>query len=292
MAVQSFSNNNNLVQNKLPDRRQILGILSLTLTASLVPTLINSNSKLIENNNISLESVIKHALNTTVLIKTENGEGSGVIIYDPGSDRNFILTAKHVVKCDCNVKRDEVGNVLAIEANGRFDYNKPIEIKFNKENQSYLALVRNRPNYCENIARIIPDEPYCLSGLPDLCLLECKDKIAREVTHFRNLISEPLIEGERLFTIGHPGSEYFKISELSVINPKIKDPNIDLFQEYIQLKGNVNPGNSGGAIFDTLGRIVGIVTKHSIIYPDIGYGIANKFIIDKLSHWGLPVSFD
>ncbi len=70
--------------------------------------------------------------------------------------------------------------------------------------------------------------------------------------------SDELYYGDKLFTIGNPEDMGLVLTEVMVSSPGIKLSSEDSFKSII-LDGTINHGNSGGALFDCYGNVVGVV---------------------------------
>lgn len=64
--------------------------------------------------------------------------------------------------------------------------------------------------------------------------------------------------GDRLYTIGNPEDMGFILTELMVASPAIKLSSGDKYDSII-LDGNINHGNSGGALIDVYSHVVGLI---------------------------------
>lgn len=84
--------------------------------------------------------------------------------------------------------------------------------------------------------------------------------------------SSDLYYGDKLYTIGNPADMGLIITELMVSSPGIKLSSSDNFESVI-LDGNINHGNSGGAIFDKYGNVVGVIYARVEDSEDDVYGI-------------------
>ena len=67
-----------------------------------------------------------------------------------------------------------------------------------------------------------------------------------------------LYYGERVYTIGNPENIGLIFTELAIASPAMRLSEHDTFNSIV-LDGNINHGNSGGAIFNAHSRISGIV---------------------------------
>ena len=70
--------------------------------------------------------------------------------------------------------------------------------------------------------------------------------------------SSDIYYGDRLYTLGNPEDLGIILTELMVSSPGIR-LSVDDKLEAIILDGTINHGNSGGAIFDKYGNVVGVI---------------------------------
>ena len=91
----------------------------------------------------------------------------------------------------------------------------------------------------------------------DLAILEITDpdEIIENMKILTISSTIPLM-GEKLFAIGHPHSLYWTVTEgvASHVNRRIQTP----WQVLIQTDTSVNPGNSGGPLFNMRGEVIGV----------------------------------
>lgn len=81
-------------------------------------------------------------------------------------------------------------------------------------------------------------------------------------------------DGENVFTIGSPIGLEFTISNGIVSSTRIKEG-----INYIQTTVPVNPGNSGGPLFNSRGVVIGMVTKKVIDAENIAFAIPSSDVI-------------
>ena len=121
---------------------------------------------------------------------------------------------------------------------------------------------------------------------------------------FRN--SENIHYGEYVVTIGNPKSLGTAAISGIVSRPLIKDTSVTPNREYILLDIAMNHGNSGGALFDKSGYVIGICTMRYItenpsssdttvdVVVRVGYAINSKTIaefINDLDLKNLKITF-
>jgi hypothetical protein len=164
----------------------------------------------------------------TVLVicanSSEAGRGSGILI-DSGK---HLLTNWHVVSCLLDA---EPGRAVALLSNGR---------------KSHLSLVR-------------------ASAEKDIAILKLSDPIMVKSPAF--IRSADVEERDKVIVVGFPGAADLdgslgnraSFSE-GIVSRKIVLEGVNL----IQTTAPVNPGNSGGPMFDTNGNIAGMVSLKSL----------------------------
>lgn len=174
----------------------------------------------VENKGSNKSSVEKEAP------KSDGEIGSGVV-YKKVGDSIFILTNAHVVgdKSDQNILYDDKQ-----EVNGKV---------IGKDKYSDIAVVKAKVDKNSNV------KPIAIGDSNQLQL------------------AEPII------TVGNPLGADFKGSVssgiISGLNRNVpvdidKDGNYDTLTKAFQIDAPVNPGNSGGAVVDQNGKLIGIVS--------------------------------
>ena len=92
----------------------------------------------------------------------------------------------------------------------------------------------------------------------DLAILEITnpDENSEAVKPLTFADADSWVLGEKLFAIGHPHGLYWTVTEgvLSHVHRRISSP----WQWLIQTDTSVNPGNSGGPLFNMRGEVVGV----------------------------------
>ncbi|MFK3991626.1 S1C family serine protease [Staphylococcus capitis] len=225
----------------------IIGIILLLLILNAIFTTVNKNdhtndsafngndknyTTTMKNANNSVKSVVtvqNNVSNNTTIPKSKSGSdneiGSGVV-YKKVGDSIYILTNAHVVG-DKDKQKVTYNN------------NKSVEGKvIGKDKWSDIAVVK---------AKLTDDsmKPITLGD------------------------SNNLVLGQSILVVGNPLGVDFKGSvskgiisglERHVPVDIVKDDSYDVLMKAFQIDASVNPGNSGGAVIDKDGRLIGIVS--------------------------------
>ncbi|MDS0929291.1 serine protease Do [Staphylococcus capitis] len=225
----------------------IIGIILLLLILNAIFTTVNKNdhtndsafngndknyTTTIKNANNSVKSVVtvqNNVSNNTTIPKSKSGSdneiGSGVV-YKKVGDSIYILTNAHVVG-DKDKQKVTYNN------------NKSVEGKLvGKDKWSDIAVVKAK----------LSDESMKPITLGD---------------------SNNLVLGESILVVGNPLGVDFKGSVskgiISGLDRHVpvdidKDNSYDVLMKAFQVDAPVNPGNSGGAVVDKDGRLIGIIS--------------------------------
>lgn len=113
----------------------------------------------------------------------------------------------------------------------------------------------------------------------DIALLKVNQKISDVVYTLDSAKSDV---GERIFVLGFPmidllGSE-IKVTDgiISSVTGFSNDP------RYYQVSASVQPGNSGGPLFDSQGDLIGIITAKFTQGENVSYALKSKIVFDFL----------
>jgi serine protease Do len=187
-----------------------------------------------------IDAMNKTVDNTNFIV---GGSCSGTLI-DNRPGRNIILTAAHCIE---NGKPVIVEQILP----GGVDYDITSHwiadpIARNKEVD--LAVLKIRGDHV----------------FPEAAKVASKDYVVRR--------------GERIWIVGNPLMLYNSVNEgvVSYPNRRITDPDDkpgDVGEVKIQFSGGIAPGNSGGAIYNDNGELIGVVSMVFKSYPFIGFAV-------------------
>ena len=114
----------------------------------------------------------------------------------------------------------------------------------------------------------------------DLALL----KIDGSYDYLRFDDSDDIRVGEKVIAIGNPLGLSFSVSEgiVSAVNRAGENG----IRAYIQTDAALNPGNSGGPLINTDGRVIGI-NNFKIAGDNIGFALESSFIVDAVNEIGI-----
>ncbi len=181
----------------------------------------------------SAEQVFESAWRSLVVIKDDEGQGSGVIIRS-----NIVATNCHVI--------DGGGDIVVYKHNNRRA----------STDTTFTATVYKRDNK------------------HDLCLLRVAG-LQGSPAHIREY--ETLKIGENTYALGSP--QGFDLSLSTGIISQLRQ---GATNRYIQTDAAISPGSSGGGLFDSNGKLIGILTSK---IPDesaegIGFAIPAELALE------------
>ena len=122
---------------------------------------------------------------------------------------------------------------------------------------------------------------------PDLALLRLPDTIKTPATlqanDFRSSTLNPLQVGESTFLIGNPIELHDTVTAgiVSHLDRPLGFEDTPQTAPFIQTDAPCSPGNSGGALYDSAGKVIGILTA----YDDEGQDLCFAIPIDTVSSW-------
>ena len=114
----------------------------------------------------------------------------------------------------------------------------------------------------------------------DLALL----KIEGQHPYLEFADSDNIQAGEKVIAIGNPLGLSFSVSEgiVSAVH-RVGDNN---FPAYTQTDASLNPGNSGGPLIDTNGKVIGI-NNFKIQGDNLGFALQSEYIIESVNEIAL-----
>ncbi len=229
------------------------------------------------NRKITLDQimdVVDKVTPMTVRVEGPNGLGSGVLVTD-NKGSLYILTNGHVTQGNDFKRADNEfkDGVYHIKVYNGSDADKPIEF-----DAAPVVLSNGQRAYSD------PEKH-------DLALLQLPPdvKLPNNIKPIvlRDMASDPLRVGEPVITVGNPFGERDSVS-FGIISHKDRVITLDL-DHHIQTDASMNPGNSGGGLFDIKGRLVGINTWGYRGAGGVGGSIRIDYIKKVLESWGIPV---
>jgi len=124
--------------------------------------------------------------------------------------------------------------------------------------------------------RIIAVNPYL-----DLALLQASELADLKVPHVFLGESETLRVGQQAFAIGAPLGLERSVSQgiVSTVQRNLRGV------LYVQTTAAVNPGNSGGPLFDARGRVVGVINAKAFGAEGVGFAIPVFYLKYFLDHY-------
>lgn len=199
---------------------------------------------------------------TRIIASFSNGKtsaGSGFVVTSDG----YVVTNRHCVLMYSSTGSDTPYNPLETPLNATYKVvfadNKALSADLvGYSNDADLALLKIR-NYAD-FTGSASFEPVKLSSSSDL------------------------FYGDKVYTIGNPEDLGLILTELMVSSPAIKVSSDDSFSSII-LDGTINHGNSGGALFDKYGNVVGVVYARIEGSNSDAYGIGCAIPLDTLKEF-------
>ena len=113
----------------------------------------------------------------------------------------------------------------------------------------------------------------------DLAVLQIEDEHAKPFPKVVLSLDEP-VYGESIFVIGNPAGLERTVTE------GILSHTGRLFEGslYLQLDASVNPGNSGGPLFNSHGQVIGVVNMGSRVMQGLNFAIPVRHVTFLLDH--------
>lgn len=114
----------------------------------------------------------------------------------------------------------------------------------------------------------------------DIALL----KISPQESSLEFTLSDDVEVGEKVIAIGNPLGLSFSVSE-GIVSAKNR-PGINNIPAYIQTDAALNPGNSGGPLINTDGKVIGI-NNFKAQGDNIGFALQSEYIIEVVNEIAL-----
>lgn len=199
---------------------------------------------------INAEQMVKNNKAAVVMVRTGHGMGSGFIISKEG----LLVTNAHVVTEGSHIEDPLATNYTPFVkirfANGREVPGKVVGFNAAKD----LALVQLPPN------------PF---GWPTVTLGD----------------SKALAEGQEIVAMGYPRALPFTVTRGIVSGTQFRSNG---YVNYLQHDASVNPGNSGGPLFNMQGEVVGVnsmIMTESGGFDGISYAITSADVQAALDQY-------
>ena len=119
-----------------------------------------------------------------------------------------------------------------------------------------------------------------LNASMDLALLKIEDKIELSYPQIYLGSNGDVNKGDKCFTIGNPLGFEHSISE-GEISQTARQFQGRLF---LQTTAPIAPGNSGGALFNERGEVIGVVNSGAVMYDGLGFAIPVKYVRELLDN--------
>ncbi len=149
-----------------------------------------------------------------------------------------------------------------------------------RETQITVTLFEQSPSGFER--KVFRDvRIVALNPFTDLALLRIEDDDRDSFPHVP--LAEPgtVQVGQRIFAIGNPLGLERSLSDGSVTTVSRAFEGL----VYIQTNADLNPGNSGGPLFDMSGRVIGVANMSARYFGGLGFGIPIHYVRDFIDNY-------
>jgi serine protease Do len=201
---------------------------------------------------LTARDIVAQYEDSVVVVKTPAGWGAGFIISPDG----YVITNHHVIRGEKKVSV----TLLVPDASGAEDA---------------------RQQRTVTDVKIMAFNPYV-----DLALLKIEQKALEGLTLHRVPFGDidRLKKGEAVVAIGNPGLGarvlHHTASQGIVSSPARNIGGL----LYIQTTAAVNPGNSGGPLFNAQGHVVGVVTLKATFQENIAFAVPVNYVKDFIKN--------
>jgi len=196
--------------------------------------------------------MIEEITKSVVSIKTEKAEGTGFIITDDG----YVVTNQHVIFNPGSfinaITSNETEHPLTL-----IGYNHKLDVALLK-----ISKIEKVVGPWNKKIEETPNESY---------------------NALKFASSNNLKVGEKVIAIGNPLGYSSSVTEgiISAISRKIGSTYYDA--DYIQMDTPVNPGNSGGPLINTEGKVVGLITFGILGADNMGFALESDSIVKTVN---------
>ena len=253
----------------------LLLLIMLSLTSCGVVNREYNNS--INNKVIHVEDYTIDEFQDAIVIATEKAEQSCISIVDTGYVGTSLGSAV-IIKRVCYNGTEIVDSV---EKATKFEYfaitNRHVVEGVNRKVSAYLKENVTDDKYVTSNVEILHK-----SEIEDLALIKFSSHIQLEPCTINRSLN--LKKGQIVLAVGSPHSlEYYNTVTMGIIshpNRIIAEDNKKV--NYVQHDAALNPGNSGGGLFDINGQLIGINTARIEDKDDYIFGISLAIPINDI----------
>jgi S1-C subfamily serine protease len=140
----------------------------------------------------------------------------------------------------------------------------------------------------ETIKDTIPASIFALDKENDLAILSNESGLLPNPKY--SIAKEPQKTGTDIWVLGYPltstmGNEIKATSGIISSQSGYKGDDI-----LYQISAPIQPGNSGGPVFDLNGNVVGIVCAHHTNAENVGYAIKAEYLMELLDNSHIPIN--
>ena len=190
---------------------------------------------------------------------------------------------------DASITRNNVNQKAKYSGSGALISGNVVVTNYHviKENQKIGVVFNEDEGPKEYNAKIL-----CEDKQNDLALLTINDPKFKPVSNITYEISNTTSSvGTKVFTMGYPLSQYLgnevKITD-GIISPKTG------FQGDVstyQISAPIQPGNSGGPLFDMKGNLIGITNAGVQGANNVGYAIKSTYLLNLIDSAPIEISY-
>lgn len=131
----------------------------------------------------------------------------------------------------------------------------------------------------------------CVDKQNDLALLSIKDSKYKPIENVPYTIASNLVDvGTKVFSMGYPLTQYLgdEIKTTDGIISSKTGYQGDMTS--YQISAPIQPGNSGGALFDLKGNLIGITSAGVQAADNVGYAIKSSYLLNLIESAPIEIS--
>jgi len=224
----------------------------------------------------SVNSISTSVLETKQDINTLNSElgtiGQEFDILKASAGEDFSGIIEDAIKSVVTIRTDiSQGTGFIISSDGY------VVTNYHVMEDAQAATIISSDNQNHNVQLIGFDEEF------DLALL----KIEGDYERLRLGNSDSISVGEKVIAIGNPLGLQFSVSQGIV--SAIHREGLNGIEAYIQTDAALNPGNSGGPLINTEGKVIGINNFKVGNSESLGFALESDFIKDEINKIALEI---